>query len=272
MGSGLDDWIDTYTFAQFRTTGNYSAIAILHTSQLTIAHALEFSVFASRTLTTDLWQELSLQISVKYSCHFLFSHLGMPTLQNSTQFSKANSLIYLSLSLSPTLRPTVSRPVCLGMKHPFGAYKQIFITLRQLRVCWCGALSPTGERICRLQLLLALASAAILGSESRGTRDHILLPQIRDFPFPRLLRLAGLRWRYSTPPPHGILATDSRFIDSARTYRKCVSRVKMRRADHVENTVSSLVAKACLERRCLAIEVLLLRARVLWEWVYQAVA
>jgi hypothetical protein len=23
------------------------------------------------------------------------------------------------------------------------------------------------------------------------------------FPFPRLLRLAGLRWRYSTPPPHG---------------------------------------------------------------------
>jgi hypothetical protein len=30
-----------------------------------------------------------------------------------------------------------------------------------------------------------------------------LLSQIRDFPFRRLLRLAGLRWRYSTPPPHG---------------------------------------------------------------------
>jgi hypothetical protein len=28
--------------------------------------------------------------------------------------------------------------------------------------------------------------------------------QIRDFPFPRLLWLAGLRWRYPTPPPHGI--------------------------------------------------------------------
>jgi hypothetical protein len=27
------------------------------------------------------------------------------------------------------------------------------------------------------------------------------------FPFRRLLRLAGLRWRYSTPPPHGILNT-----------------------------------------------------------------
>jgi hypothetical protein len=32
-------------------------------------------------------------------------------------------------------------------------------------------------------------------------RSH-LLSQIRDFPFHRLLRLAGSRWRYSTPPPH----------------------------------------------------------------------
>jgi hypothetical protein len=46
-----------------------------------------------------------------------------------------------------------------------------------------------------LQLLLALASAVILKSESRGTRD---------FPSRRLLRLAGLRWRNSAPPPHGI--------------------------------------------------------------------
>jgi hypothetical protein len=35
------------------------------------------------------------------------------------------------------------------------------------------------------------------------TRGHILLSQIRDFPFRRLLLLAGSRWRYSTPPPHG---------------------------------------------------------------------
>jgi hypothetical protein len=36
------------------------------------------------------------------------------------------------------------------------------------------------ERVCRLQLLLVLASAVILESESRKTRDHILLSQIRD--------------------------------------------------------------------------------------------
>jgi hypothetical protein len=46
-------------------------------------------------------------------------------------------------------------------------------------------------------LLLASAMAFILGSESRGTREHILLSQIRNFSFYRLLRLAGLRWRCS---------------------------------------------------------------------------
>jgi hypothetical protein len=53
-------------------------------------------------------------------------------------------------------------------------------------------------------MLLALASAVFLGSESLGTRDHILLSQTRDFPFYRLLRLAGSRWRYSTPPTQGL--------------------------------------------------------------------
>jgi hypothetical protein len=107
------------------------------------------------------------------------------------------------LSPSLVLRPTVSRAVCLGIKHPFGAYDQILITVRQLRVCWFGAPSLTRGRVCHLQLLLALARAVIFGSESRRTRGHILLSQIRDFPFRRFLRLAGSRWRYSTPPPHG---------------------------------------------------------------------
>jgi hypothetical protein len=38
------------------------------------------------------------------------------------------------------------------------------------------------EQVCRLQLLLTLVSSVILGSESLGTRDHILPSHIRDSP------------------------------------------------------------------------------------------
>jgi hypothetical protein len=70
-------------------------------------------------------------------------------------------------------------------------------------VLFSGAPSLTRGRVCLLYMLLGLASAVILGSESLGTRDYILMSQIWCFPFRRLLRLAGSRWRYSNPPPHG---------------------------------------------------------------------
>jgi hypothetical protein len=102
----------------------------------------------------------------------------------------------------------------------------------QLRVCWSEAPSLTRGRVCSLRLLLALASAVILGSESYGTYDHILLSHIRDylnlegkvayiyipqeqsgpvippgtgFSLCYFLRLARLQWRYSNLPPHGLL-------------------------------------------------------------------
>jgi hypothetical protein len=90
-------------------------------------------------------------------------------------------------------------------RAPSGAHDKIFISVWRLRSCFRGAPSLTRGRVCLLYVPLALASAVFLGSESLGTCDRILLSQIWDFPYRRLLRLAGSRWRYSTPPPHGCL-------------------------------------------------------------------
>jgi hypothetical protein len=64
----------------------------------------------------------------------------------------------------------------------WGPKTKFFVTVRQLRVCRCGAPSRQRRRVCHLQLLLALANTFILGSETRGTHDYILLSQIRDSP------------------------------------------------------------------------------------------
>jgi hypothetical protein len=81
----------------------------------------------------------------------LCSHRHCPT--NIPQLNCSKS------DVSLMLRPTVSRPVCLGIKRPSEGYDQIVIIAWQLLVCWYGAFSLTRGRACRLHLLLDLASA-----------------------------------------------------------------------------------------------------------------
>jgi hypothetical protein len=120
------------------------------------------------------------------------------------------------LSLSLMLRPTVSRSVCLEIKHPSGAYDQILLLPEQLRVWWCGALSLTRGRVCRLQFLLALASAVILGPSPMGLATIFFCLRFET--------------SFSLPPT---LQADSSYIAAARTTQKRV--LLLRGADHTEN-------------------------------------
>jgi hypothetical protein len=91
----------------------------------------------------------------------------------------------VEVEVEVNLRPTVSRPVCLGVRRPSGTRDQFFfllrISFRQLRVCHFVAPSLTRGRVCNLlvKLLLGLARAVTLGSNSRRTHDHILLSHLR---------------------------------------------------------------------------------------------
>jgi hypothetical protein len=100
------------------------------------------------------------------------------------------------------LWPTVSRLVYLGVKPHLGLKTRSSVTVRQLRVCSCGAPFLTGGLVCRLQLLLVLASAVILESVSCGTHSHIL-PRFETSPTSRTrsphLYPPGTGWPSYTP-------------------------------------------------------------------------
>jgi hypothetical protein len=104
-------------------------------------------------------------------------------------------LLVVKVKVQFTLRLTVSQSVSRGILLLFDSYGLDFV--------WRSLWREDGSAFYTCICCWPLASLVFLGSESLGTRDHILLSQIWDFTFRRLLRLAGSRWRYSSPPTHG---------------------------------------------------------------------
>jgi hypothetical protein len=108
---------------------------------------------------------------------------GVSVVHPGTRFHPLHSSINsheVKVKFKVILWPTVSWPVCLGVRHISGAHAQVFYFHRTVTdfLMW-GALSDE-RRVC-VQLMLGLASVVILGSESRRTYDQILLSQIWDF-------------------------------------------------------------------------------------------
>jgi hypothetical protein len=131
-------FIVSYTFTQFGTTGKYSAIAILHTFQFTVAHALGFSFFTSRILETDLSQcHYHFKSHVKSSCHslipflpFLLRHLRLPIPKTRLEYSRL--LFYTPSTLS--LRLLSCRTLLITTLH--GPHGKHCLLLSRMHVHW----------------------------------------------------------------------------------------------------------------------------------------
>jgi hypothetical protein len=152
----------------------------------------------------------------------------------------AVSKLSRNLSLSLMLRPTVSRPVSLGIKHPSGAYDQIFITCVTVTVLFLwGALSDE-----RSGLSFLCAASPCQRSHSRvrvpwDLRPYFTLSDLR-LPLSRnsscfLLYSLGMDHIENTYP-------NSSSIVASRNYR----------TDRVENTASQLLHCCVLRICCLA--------------------
>jgi hypothetical protein len=115
----------------------------------------------------------------------------------------------------------------------------------------------TRGRVCRLRLLLVLASAFILGSVSRGTCDNILLSQIRDF-YSRIhectvfynFHTAGIEVTMSNISSILFCCHGNDLVNIRCRGNNCLLSSCLARVTSASNTI--LAFRQCLHSRCLA--------------------
>jgi hypothetical protein len=169
--------------------------------------------------TTTRWTVLYIFIIVAQYTQTNLKVVGWRHCNTLNVVLKRNSELELKITESESYVTTDGQSASLSWyKAPIRGLRPDFFCVRnteyvwQLRSRFPGAPSLTRGRVCLLYVPLALANAVFLGSWSLGTCDRILLSQIWDFTFRRLLRLAGSRWRYSTPPPYGCKNSHSMYL------------------------------------------------------------
>jgi hypothetical protein len=126
--------IAPYTFSQFGSTRNYRAIAILHTLQFTITHALGFSVFPSRLLAMELSQSHS-----HFKSHMqTYFHSLIPFLPLfcSCQFRRLLSTTpdHCSVLRQQTSLPLYNFSARIPRKTPSSVAKEACLKLRCLAI------------------------------------------------------------------------------------------------------------------------------------------
>jgi hypothetical protein len=141
----MDDWINCTLYIHItRDYRQYSAIAILHTLQFTVAHALRFSGFTSRILATDFTTvSLSLQITHKVffsqPSSFLAIILRLQIPQTWLRLASRNSTLHFRLLISTLL----CRVFCFLITSRDGPHRK-----RSLYCSWgkCTAPLPSNRR------------------------------------------------------------------------------------------------------------------------------
>jgi hypothetical protein len=142
----------------------YSAIADLHAFDFTAVHVVSISRIMATGLNT--WTITSNHYEVFFRLDTPLPILQCNLLESELLYDWRFTANQFVLARSP-LRLTTSNFIFQIITCGYSLYVTSSLTRG-----W----------VCRLQLLLALASTFILGSESHGTHDHILLSQIRDSP------------------------------------------------------------------------------------------